>query len=170
MLFTTMKGRANMIDKLQCFFCGISYGEIENGKPVGVVGFAIPDLGVIFKSKWHGSLYECQYAGLLSLLNFIEANNKNIDALQFDILTDSALLVHQIAYKKFISPDLLPLYQTAINYKAIINYRISWVPRDENIAIVGLGDSKPYKADIDLNLEIDQSKRNPIDHSPRFGV
>jgi hypothetical protein len=157
-----MKGRTNMIDKLQCFFSGISYGELESGKPVGVIGFAIPDLGVIFKSKWHGSLYECQYAGLLSLLSFIEANHKSMDVLQFEILTDSVLLVHQISYRRLISPELEPLYQAAINFKTKIDYRISWVPRNENMAIVGLGDSKPYKADIDLTLEINPRIKNSI--------
>ena len=165
-----------MIDKLQCFFCGISYGElaptgdrlVESGKPVGVVGFAIPDLGVIFKSKWQGSLYQCQYAGLLSLLNFIEANQKSMDVNQFEILTDSVLLVHQISYRKLISPELEPLFQAAINYKTKINYRLSWVPRDENVAIIGLGDSKPYKADIDLTLEINPQINNSKYISPRF--
>lgn len=164
-----------MIDKLQCFFCGISYGElapaddrlVESGKPVGVVGFAIPDLGVIFKSKWHGSLYECQYAGLLSLLSFIEANQKSMDVNQFEILTDSVLLVHQISYRKLISPGLEPLYQAAIDYKKKFDYRVSWVPRDENMAIVGLGDSKPYKADIDLTLEINPQINNSIYISSR---
>jgi hypothetical protein len=162
--------KVNMANKLQCFFFGMSFGEFVDGKQVGIAGFAIPDIGVVFRTKWQGTLYECQYAGLLSLLKFIEANHKSLGAYQFEILTDSALLVHQIAYKKLISPELAPLYNVAIGYKEKIDYRVSWVPRQENAAITGLGDSVPYKPEIDLNFKVKGPNIDFGNSSERFKV
>ena len=149
-----MEERENMAETIRAYFFGISYGEIVNGKETGLAGFAIPDLGIIFRSRFKGNIHECQYAGLLSLLDFIENNKKNLSAYKFEILSDSALVVHQIAHRKFISKELTPYFETAIGYKGKIDYRVTWVPREENIAITGMDSTPSYKADLKLNFEI----------------
>ena len=149
-----------MAETIQAYFFGISYGERLNGKMVGLAGFAIPDLGVVFRSRCEGTLYECQYAGLLALLDFIHNNKKNLSPYKFEVLSDSALVVHQIAHNKFISRELAPYHDTAINYKQKINYRVTWVPRHENIAITGMADNPPYKSDLKLNYEIGHSRHS----------
>jgi hypothetical protein len=148
-----------MSDSIQAFFFGTSYGEVTDGKPVGLAGFAIPDLGISFRSRWTGSIHECQYAGLLALLRFIETNRKEFKGIDFEVLSDSALVVYQIANKKFISKDLLPFYHAAIEFKRKISYKVSWVPREENAAVTGLSDVPPLACDI--NLEFDLNKNNP---------
>lgn len=151
-----------MAETMQAYFFGTSFGETVDGNPVGLAGFAIPDLGVISRSRATGGIYECQYAALLSLLKFIETNKKYLKEFEFEVLTDSALLVYQISHKKFISSDLTPLYNHAIDYKNRVIFRINWVPRDENIAITGLVDTPPLKTDVDLKFQFDNnSSYNP---------
>jgi hypothetical protein len=149
-----MEERENMAETIRAYFFGISYGEVINGKETGLAGFAIPDLGIIFRSRFKGNIHECQYAGLLSLLDFIENNKKNLSAYKFEILSDSALVVHQIAHRKFISRELTPYFETAIGYKGKIDYRVTWVPREENVAITGMDSTPSYKADINLKFDI----------------
>jgi hypothetical protein len=139
---------------IQAFFFGTSFGERVNGRPVGLTGFAIPDLGVVFRSRHRGGLHECQYVGLLALLKFIDDNQEQLGAYQFEILSDSTLVVYQISHRKFFSSDLAPYYAAAIDYKSKIDYRISWVPRQENIAITGLSETPPLRSDLDLKLDI----------------
>jgi hypothetical protein len=141
-----------VIDTIQGFFFGTSYNEYENGKPVGLTGFAIPDLGIIYRSRHEGSIYECQYAGLLALLKFIDMNKKSFNGLEFEILSDSALIVYQISHRKFISRDLAPLYSEAIEYKKKVQYRVSWVPREENIAIMGMSGTPALRPDLDIDF------------------
>jgi hypothetical protein len=157
-----MKERKNMAETIQAYFFGISYGEIIDGKQIGLAGFAIPDLGIIFRSRFKGTIHECQYAGLLSLLNFIENNKKNLSAYKFEILSDSALVVHQIAHRKFISRELSPYFETAIGYKGKIDFRVTWVPREENIAITGMDSTPPYKSDLKLSFDIGNRTLNGI--------
>jgi hypothetical protein len=143
-----------MTEIIQAFFFGTSFGERINGKPVGLTGFAIPDLGVVFRTRHSGSLHECQYIGLLALLKFINDNQKQLCNYQFEILSDSTLVVYQISHRKFFTSELAPFYAAAIDYKSKINYKISWVPRQENIAITGLCETPPLKSDLDLKLDM----------------
>jgi hypothetical protein len=154
-----------MSDSLQAFFFGTSFGEIVNGKPIGVSGFAIPDLGIIFRTRWVGTIHECQYAGLLALLKFIDTNKKELKGIDFEVLSDSALVIYQIANKKFISRDLLPFYNAAIDYKRKVSYKVSWVPREENVAITGLSDVPPLAPDINLRLDLGPSDTDVIGNS-----
>jgi hypothetical protein len=151
-----------MAETIQAFFFGTSFGEQDGGKLVGLCGFAIPDLGIVSKSRHTGSIYECQYQGLLALLKFIENNRKQLDGFEFEILSDSALVVYQISHCKLITKELAPYYNTAINYKSKVNYRVSWVPRQENIAIAGLDEIPPFQANMGFELEIDSPKDNQI--------
>ena len=144
-----------MANSTQAFFFGTSFGAQVNGKNTGLYGFAIPDLGILYRSRHSGSIYECQYAGLLALLKFIESNRKKLDDYQFEILSDSALIVYQISHRKIITAGLTPYYNAAIEYKNKVDYRISWVPREQNIAITGMDAVPPFMADLDLKLDID---------------
>jgi hypothetical protein len=141
-----------MSDIIQAYFFGTSYNEHKNGSPVGLAGYAIPDLGIIFRTRHEGNIYECQYAGLLALLNFIELNNKSFQGAKFEILSDSALIIYQISHRKFISRDLTPLYNAAIEYKRKIDYRVTWVPRGENTALKGLSGIPALHPDFDISF------------------
>jgi hypothetical protein len=144
-----------MAETLQAFFFGTSFGEQSNGKPTGLFGFAIPELGLVYRSCHAGTIYECQYAGLLALLKFIETNRKQFDDFEFEVLSDSALIIYQISHRKFISKELAPYYNSAINYKNRVNYRVSWVPRQENAAIIGLDNTPTFKPEIEFKIDMD---------------
>jgi hypothetical protein len=152
-----------MAETMRAYFFGTSFGETVEGSPVGLAGFAIPDLGVISRSRATGGIYECQYEALLSLLNFIETNKKYLKEFEFEVMTDSALIVYQISHKKFISRDLAPLYNHAIEYKKRVLFRVNWVPRDENVAITGLVDVPPMKTDVELKFQFDTNSSFKID-------
>jgi hypothetical protein len=144
-----------MSDKIQGYFFGLSFAEKNHDQPVGLAGFAIPDLGIVFRSRWAGTLYQCQYAGLLSLLRFIEMNKESLAQFEFEILSDSTLVINQIAHRLLLTSELAPYYRAAIDYKNKVNYRVSWVPHDENVAIAGWGNIPPLNPDLPLNLGLD---------------
>jgi hypothetical protein len=155
LFYFSKEGKENMAETMQAYFFGTSFGEKQDGKEVGLAGFAIPDLGVIYRTRCSGGVYECQYAALLSLLKFIETNKKYLNEFEFEILTDGALVVYQISHRKFISANLVAFYNSAIDLKRKVNYRVSWVPRNENVAIVGLSNVPPAKSDVGMSLQFD---------------
>lgn len=141
---------------MPCYFFGISFGGDGLEKDGGLFGFAIPDLGISFRSKFAGTLFECQYKGLLALLKFIEENREAFKDLEIDVFSDSAIVNYQINHHKFISSDLKKYYDAAIRYKARIQYKMSWIPRHENVAIAGLFEMPPVATDI--RIEFDEKK------------
>ena len=141
-----------MADTVQGYFFGTSYNEHENGRPAGLAGYAIPDLGIIFRSRHEGNIHECQYTGLLELLKFIDLNKKSFKGLEFEILSDSALVIYQISHRRFISRDLAPFYSAAVEYKKKISYRVSWVPREENVALIGMSGDPAIRPDFDIHF------------------
>ena len=147
-------------EKLRCYFFGRIFSTDKNGQTSGLAGFAIPDLGIIYRSRLKGSLFECQYRGLLALLTFINTNKKNFKGISFEILSDSAVIIYQVTHRKFISRELLNYYQAVLGYQEKIPFKVSWVPSDENIAITGLLDMPSYQNDSDLNLEIELKDKN----------
>ncbi len=140
---------------MQCYFFGISFsGGLE--RDGGIFGFAIPDLGIAFRSRFAGTLFQCQYEGLLALLKFIEENREAFKDLEIEAFSDSAIVNYQINHHKSISSDLKKYYNAAIRYRAKIQYKVSWIPRQENVSITGLFDMPPVAADI--RIEFDEKK------------
>jgi hypothetical protein len=154
-----MKAESPLSAPLQCYFFGISFNGGSLEKKGGLFGFAIPDLGISFRSRFAGTLFECQYEGLLALLKFIDENRDAFENLEIEILSDSAIVNYQINHHKSISSDLKKYYNAAIRYRARIRYRISWIPRHENIAITGLFDMPPVAADIQIRFNEEKYRK-----------
>ena len=129
-----------MSNILRCYFFGSLIGKDEKGDLVGLTGFAIPDCGIVFKSRYRGSLYVCQYIGLLSLLRFIKDNPAISKRFDIHILSDSSLVVYQIIHKKFISKELEAYYQAVTLHKKRLHFDLNWIPQQENLALTGLSD------------------------------
>ncbi|UCC79405.1 MAG: hypothetical protein JSW64_14210 [Candidatus Zixiibacteriota bacterium] len=142
-------------ENLRCYFFGLNFSKDKMSKSTGLAGFSIPDLGIVFRSKFKGTLFECQYAGLLALLRFIDANNKSFKGIRFEILSDSAVIVFQVTQKKFVSGELVSSFRAVNDFQKKIPFKISWVPEDENVSITGLTEMPSIPSETDLNLEIE---------------
>jgi len=147
-------------ENLRCYFFGRNFSKDIITKSAGLAGFAIPDLGIVFRSRFSGTLFECQYAGLLALLRFIDTNKKSFKGIRFEILSDSAVVVYQVTHKKFISKELISSFRAVIGYQKKIPFKISWVPAEENISITGMAEMPSISSDTDLNLEIEIKDKN----------
>lgn len=118
---------------MNCFFLGGTGNGNKLGRE-GIVSFAIPDLGVLFKTRHFGSSFECEYISLLALLAFIEKNSKMFSQQNIRIYTENPLIVHQINKRAFCSQDLEPHRDRALSYKERFYYSINWIPSHENRA------------------------------------
>jgi hypothetical protein len=148
-----MKQESSLSSPLPCYFFGISFGDDGLEKNGGLFGFAIPDLGISFRSRFAGTLFQCQYEGLLALLKFIGENREAFKDLEIEAFSDSAIVNYQINHHKFISRDLKEYYNAAIRYRTRIPYKVSWIPRQENVAITGLFDMPPLAEDIRIDFD-----------------
>ncbi len=147
-------------DKIRCYFFGTTFKDDKLEKGRGLACFAVPDLGIIYRSLFTGNLFECQYAGLIALLRFIESNKPFFQGKSIEILSDSAVVVYQVTHRKFISRDLQAYFTAAINFKNKIPFKISWVPSGENAAISGPAEFPPISTDLNFDFEIRDKDKN----------
>ena len=136
---------------MKCYFHGSVIGDDKTSRQIGTVSFAIPDLGVIFRSRWMGNLLECQYAALLSLLQFIENNTKILGKKELQILSDASVVVYQLTKDTFVLKNIEPYYRKVQTYKSKFPFRIHWLPEKENVACNGLNDTPPMQLSVEIN-------------------
>jgi hypothetical protein len=119
---------------MQCFFYGTIREANNASTHNGVVSFAIPDLGIVFRARFKGTPQECEYASLLALLEFIEINPHLFRNKTVEILGDSFVVVNQVNLQMFCDKKLEPYRDMALVYKKKIPYSLSWIPQNENPA------------------------------------
>jgi hypothetical protein len=150
---------------MKCYFHGSVNGEDALLQQMGTVSFAIPDFGIIFRSRWVGNLIECQYAALLSLLQFLEKNKELVKDDKVEILSDASVVVYQLSKDAFIYKSVETLYRTVQTYKSKFNFKIHWIPEQDNIAYQGLTGTPPMKPSVKIKYEM----KKPDDISGRRG-
>jgi len=112
---------------MKCYFHG-------SGQKLGLVSFAIPDLGVLFRSTWKGNLYQCQYVSLLMLLKFIEVNPDVFSQVGLQLYGDCPLIIQQINGQA-PTPKSLVAYRDLIRlYVKKLRFSLRWIPEQENRA------------------------------------
>lgn len=123
---------------MQCYFYGVTRREKKSAQPGGVASFSIPDLGLSFSAQFDGNREECQYAGLLALLEFVELNSNLFRKKTLEIYGDSFIVVHQVNLKMVCTRNLEPYRNLALVYKKKISYTLNWIPPSQNRAQPGL--------------------------------
>ncbi|MCI0329678.1 MAG: hypothetical protein L0196_01825 [candidate division Zixibacteria bacterium] len=81
---------------MKLYFYGTSRRENREETGSGVISFAVPDIGFVFRSAHRGTSSECEYQALLSLCLFVEANAGVFKGQNLEFLGDSATVVYQV--------------------------------------------------------------------------
>jgi hypothetical protein len=139
--------------RIKCFILAKTHGHDKERKQSGLVSFAIPDLGIIFKTRYLGSHYELEYMSLLALFRFIELNSKAFKDLKLHVFCSSPLLVYQMTEKTPCQREVERHRNLALAYKKKYRFSLSWVPENENRAQNGVMDLPPLKDSPDFKFE-----------------
>ncbi|MCP4580466.1 MAG: hypothetical protein GY839_02530 [candidate division Zixibacteria bacterium] len=150
---------------MKCYFHGSVNGEDKLLQQMGTVSFAIPDIGIIFRSRWVGNLLDCQYAALLSLMQFLEKNKKLLKDDKVEILSDASVVVYQLSKNAFVYKSVESYYRMVQTYKSKFDFKIHWIPEQDNTAYHGLIGTPPMKPTVDIKFDI----KNADDISKRRG-
>ena len=144
--------------EIKCYFSAKTQEKDKEKKQNGLICFAIPEVGVVFKNKSYGSYFELEYTSLLSLLRFIEVNQKAFENQKISVLCSSPLLVYQMNENSGCQNELRPHRNLVLAYKRRLNFSLSWIPEAENRAQNGMMDLPPLKVTFDFNFEDLQKK------------
>ncbi len=141
--------------KIKCFIAAKTNHRDKSVRQNGLISFAIPDLGILFRVCSLGSHYELEYTSLLSLLRFIELNRAAFENHKIDIYSTSSLLVYQVNQNAFCEKELERHKNLAIAYKNALKFSLSWIPQSENRAEKGMLDLPPLQDSVKMNLSFD---------------
>ncbi len=128
-------------DYMECYF-----GSYERDKagPEGkkaLVCFSIPKAGITFKAPFESDEdLHTQYASLLTLLEFIEMNQKVFKDKNLKIYGNDLELIKQINEDVTVRFEFTELLQKALDYKKKYKFALGWVPEKKNPSINNLFD------------------------------
>ena len=139
---------------MQCFVYGSNLDDDNTRQAPGIVAFAVPDIGLMFKSGFTGSQTECEYMSLLTFLRFVEQNPKAFASSRLDILSDAAAMVYQVSGKApstSLADKYIPLVK---HFQEKLNFSVHWIPQNSNPAFEGIYDLPPLKSAPPINTQI----------------
>ena len=137
---------------MKCYFHGSGSKDSSEQKS-GLVSFAIPDVGVLFRSTWEGNLYQCQYVSLLMLLKFIEVNPDVFSQVELRLYGDCPLIIQQINGQVY-TPKSLEAYRDLTRlYVTKLRFSLRWIPQQENRATDKAVDMPPNPSLKGLNFK-----------------
>lgn len=119
---------------MECYFGSRLTEKCDDGQYNAVLSFYIADAGIIFRTRFKGAASECEYAALLTLLEFVELNPQVFRDRTVEIYGDSFTVVNQINSKMFCNKDLEPFRNMALLFKKKFSYSLVWIPERENPA------------------------------------
>jgi len=160
---------------MRCYVYGSNLDEERTRKNKGVVAFAIPDLGLMFKSGFTGSQSECEYVSLLTFLRFVELNPKVFGAAELEILSDAAAMVYQVSGKAPETTLAARYLPTVQYYQKKLHFSVHWIPPQENTAVEGIFDLPPLKSAPAINMQFvepgkPKQKKVQLNRGRHFGI
>ncbi len=118
---------------MECYFTTNPI-ESESGKHKALLSFTVPEYGIVFRAQFSGKETECEYASLLSLLEFVEINPQLFKNKTVEIYGDSTVVVNQVNDKMYCNKQLEPFRKMAQLFRKKIPYVLNYIPPKENPA------------------------------------
>lgn len=118
---------------MECYFSSLSINS-DSDRHNALLSFTVPDLGIVFRAQFAGNATECEYASLLSLLEFVEINPQLFRNKTVEIFGDSFEVINQVNNKMFCDKQFEPYRNMAVLFKKKIPYVLNYIPAEENPA------------------------------------
>lgn len=99
-----------------------------------LVCFTIPSAGITFKAPFSGETLHTDYASLLTLLEFVELNQKIFQGKDLKIYGDNLDMINQVNLKSVCRFEFSDLLKKTLDYRDKYNFSLGWIPRKNNPA------------------------------------
>lgn len=137
---------------MKLYFYGTNRLEKREEAGVGLIAFAVPEIGFFFRSAHKGNALECECYALFTLCQFVEANAGLFKGQRLDFLGDSTFVVYQTSRREGAIPPVGQTRPTLVSdgfnskgaparlserihdFKKKLGFSIRWVPLSENRA------------------------------------
>jgi hypothetical protein len=153
---------------MKCYFYGSNLLPDKLAKNRGLISFAIPDYGVLFRSQYEGNRYECEYAAAIALIRFVQLNQEHFQGKALELLTDSPIVVYQVNNRIATTKTLQRFRDLIFFYKRKLSFELVWVPASMNRASTPVAEIGTNPQSPKFNYDIfDESTKRKIVHKPQ---
>ncbi|MCK5124982.1 MAG: hypothetical protein KAR42_01895 [candidate division Zixibacteria bacterium] len=158
-----------MKDVIKCYVAG---RYLPDDPKEGIVSFAVPEYGVLFRCSAQGNKADLEIIAFLTFLRFVEHNIDIFNSRILHIYTDFPLLVY-LMNKDAIVPGMDAVVREAEKYAKNIKYEVKFVHERENRATGSVNDIPPMPADSKIkiktfaNLSLTKPKINLTNITPQ---
>ncbi len=150
---------------MNCYFYGSNLHDEKLVTNRGVISFAVPDYGVMFRAQYEGNRYECEYAAGIALIRFMQLNQQHFTKRGIKLMTDSPIVVYQVNNRLAATGSLLRFRDLILFYRRKFGFELKWVPTQMNRAQSGLADIAVNPNSPKFNFDIfDESTRRKDSH------
>lgn len=156
---------------LRCYIAAFNNARLDpflesHGFSKGIVCFAIPDYGILFRCRSQGRVVDLEFGAIFSLLEFIRAKLKDENIKSVQVYSSNPELVFAFTenspHMQKGSPRRLLLNEFARTMKIAVGY----VKPGDNRALISPAEYPSLPADKSLKLHLDPKELKKIEFRP----
>jgi hypothetical protein len=139
-----------MKDILKCYVSG----QKENKKSKrGVISFAVPEYGILFRCGIDGGMADLNVIALLTFLRFAEHNREIFIKRELHIYSDFPLLVYLMNEGSLREKGLEVVRRQAQKYARGFVYKVKWISRTDNRAAGSVNEIPVMPTDSKIKIK-----------------
>lgn len=138
----------------------------ENGFARGLISFALPEFGILFKCCIEGEPVELEFAAFFSLLKFLTTTLSGEKIKSIRVFSSMPEFVFSFTGKgKYLSEDSLK-YKMLKDYSSKLAISISFIEKKNNRSLISPADYPSLPEDQVIKLDYDFNKEKQIKIKP----
>ncbi len=154
---------------VKCYISSFNNSEIDPylknlGFTTGMVGFAIPDYGILFRCRANGELLDLEFGSFFALLGFINSKLKDQDIKAVQVMSSNPHFVFSFSGNKDIINKNKERKKLLDKYSKKQSIAIAYIKPIDNPALFSPSDyaSLPVHYDISLKPDFNDAKKIKI--------
>lgn len=156
---------------LKCYtasFLGSTMDSLlaEKGFARGVIVFAIPDFGILFRCRALGNVIDLEFAAYFALLRFIKTRLADQDIKAVQVFSSNPEFVFAFTPKSPHLADNEKRRRLLREYGRTFTLAVSYVRPVDNKALLSPGDFPSLPEGVNIDLSLDQSGRRKATIKP----
>jgi len=138
-----------MKDILKCYISG---KPIEGLDKKGIISFAVPEYGVLFRCGAAGNRADLEVIAFLTFLRFVEHNKNIFKPRQLHIFTDFPILVYLMT-NGVSGHGMDAVRRQALEYAKGVHFKVQWIDVSGNRAAGSIGQIPDMPTNTKLKIK-----------------
>ncbi len=156
---------------LNCYIAAFANSRLDpflesNGFSRGMICFAIPAFGILFRCRTEGRLIDLEFSALFSLLEFIKSKLGGEKVGSVKVFSSNPELVFAFTEKSPHMRKGTPRRTLLDQYAKAMRIAVGYTKPAENRALVSPAEYPSVPAGREVRLEIDKGELNKIEFKP----